>query len=175
MSESLKPKIEQALLGTSLAELGAKIEELAAEYGKEHDLNDLVLGFVQRQFDAVRETLEAPEQPDTVFSSVYEFVDEFLVTMYPYTKSREREVRWTQYWWAHEEALTRITVMWHRFEQLMRDEPATGLETFLHHHSDYHMQVIMAPEGVFDDSRRVDTDSIPLPSAPIPTKEETYA
>ena len=109
---------------------------------------------------------------ETQFSSVYEFVDNFLVVMYPTTQVRADDVRWTSRWWAHPEAVMRLTALWMRYEQLRQAEPATYIETFLRGHGDYHMARLMAPEGVFDDCRRMDMPSLPLKSDPVNGEKE---
>ena len=106
------------------------------------------------------------------FKSVYEFVDRFLVTAYPTTAVRADDVRWTGRWWAHPEAVLRLSALWMRYEQLRQAEPATYIETFLRNHGDYHMAKLMAPEGAFDDCRRVDTPSVPLKSSPVDSEKE---
>lgn len=111
------------------------------------------------------------EDKHTHFSNVYEFVDNLIAPLYPFPRSREREVRWARRWWAHPEAVARLYGLWMRFEQLKAAEPATYLETFLRVHADYHMRQLMIEGGVFDACRRQDEPSIPLPTDPL-RKEE---
>lgn len=111
-----------------------------------------------------------PSQPDQHFSSVYEFVTEFLAKMYPFVESRQRDVRWSPRWWAFPEAVARLSALWYRFEQLKQAEPATYLETFLRVHADYHMRYLMSEDSIFDAVKRDFEPSIPLPTDPM-TKE----
>ncbi|AGG66196.1 DUF4913 domain-containing protein [Corynebacterium callunae] len=171
MSEMIKQKVEQALLTPALSEVGAQIGELAQAYGHDNEIAQLLLNFVENELGNIKASLDTQSIPEPQFASVFEFVDDWLLHVYPYTQARERDVKWTPFWWSHPEAVLRLTSLWQRFENLRVAEPATYLETFLRVHADYHMRVLMADEGVFDDSRREDTPSIPLPSAPIPEKK----
>lgn len=112
------------------------------------------------------------EPVETQFQSVYEFVDRLLAPLYATTDIRISEVNWARRWWAHPEVVARLDGLWRRYEQLRTDEPATFMETFLRGHADYHMRQIMKPGGVFEDSKREDTPSVPLPTDPIPTKKK---
>lgn len=168
MSEMIKQKVEQALLAPALSEVGPHIGELAKAYGQDNNIAELVLEFVEEELGSIKTGLESKPPAEPQFASVFEFVDDWLLKVYPYTQARERSVKWTPFWWSHPEAVLRLTGLWQRFENLRVSEPATYLETFLRVHADYHMRFLMADEGIFDDSRREDTPSIPLPSAPIP-------
>lgn len=113
-----------------------------------------------------------------MYGSVYEFVEQFVAVMYPTTSTRVKDVRWSRQWWRHEEAVTRLGAMWHRFEQLRKEEPGTYVETFLRTCGDYHMGVLQRPGGVFEDCRREDTPSVPLPMeemVPVTAEYENQA
>ena len=99
------------------------------------------------------------------YKSVFEFVDKFLVVMYPTTNNRMKNIAWSPQWWNHHEVVARLNALWKRYEYLRAKEPNTALETFLHVHSDYHMRQIMKEDGVFADCKREDVPSCPLPVA----------
>lgn len=102
---------------------------------------------------------------ELAYPTVYHFVEEFIAVMYP--SANERDARWAPYWFRHKEAVARLTALWHRFEQLREEEPATYVETFLRVHGDYHMGVLQRSGGVFDECRREDTPSKPLRCMPL--------
>ncbi|WP_055122071.1 DUF4913 domain-containing protein [Corynebacterium oculi] len=100
-----------------------------------------------------------------VYPTVYHFVEEFIAVMYPSVAGGD--TRWAPQWWKHKEAVTRLTALWKRFEQLRLEEPGTYVETFLRVHGDYHMGVLQRPGGVFSECEREDTPSMPLRCAPL--------
>ncbi len=104
------------------------------------------------------------ELVEPAFPDVYHFVSEFLVSLYPVTTHRAKDVNWNGRWWKYPHAVVRLEALWQRFEQLRRDEPATFLETFLRVHADYHMAHLMADGGVFSDTKRQDFEASPLAS-----------
>lgn len=168
----MKDRIAAAVRDTLYEELREDITDaLDSEDTEEalEQLRDILEDKISERLEkTVREIIE-PEQ--TQFTDVVDFVTNFLTRMYPYTSVREKEIRWTKYWWNHEEAVARLSALWLRYEQLRKAEPSTYVETFLRVHGDYHMGVLMKPGGVFDDSRREDLKSIPLPTAPIPNQK----
>ncbi|WP_151550192.1 MULTISPECIES: DUF4913 domain-containing protein [Corynebacterium] len=113
------------------------------------------------QIDAVSDD----EVVEPLFPDVYTFVSDFLSHIYPAVAHRQREVNWNSKWWSYEHAVIRLEALWQRFEQLRRDEPATYLETFLRVHADYHMNQLMAEQGVFADTKRQDFPAHPLECA----------
>lgn len=108
---------------------------------------------------------EKIDPKDFHYKSVFEFVDKFLVTMYPTTDNRMKNVAWSPTWWNHPEVIARLDGLWKRYEYLRVKEPDTALETFLRLHGDYHMRQIMKDDGVFADCKREDVPSRPLPVA----------
>ncbi|MDY3128148.1 MAG: DUF4913 domain-containing protein [Corynebacterium sp.] len=169
----MKKHIEHIVQQELLENFGKNLHKGVSEVLDELENNDQIKpAFESRGREQASECArKLLEKPETHFATVYEFVDEFLVHMYPYPESRRSAVRWTGKWWAHPEAVARLSALWYRFEQLKKDEPATYLETFLRVHADYHMSVLMKEGGPFD-AARYDEKSIPLPSDPISTTHE---
>lgn len=44
---------------------------------------------------------EKIDPKDFHYKSVFEFVDKFLVTMYPTTDNRMKNIAWSPTWWNH--------------------------------------------------------------------------
>lgn len=166
MKELLSSFISAAVWESVKAEVNEAVIEEMNKLSEDADFQAQVQLAVGAELKAAKTSIEVND--DTMFSSVYDFFDEFLAVAYPYTAMRAQQLRWTKRWWAHPEAVMRLTALWHRFEYLVKHEPATYLETFLRVHSDYHMRVLMAPDGIFDDSKREDVESLPLPTEPMP-------
>ncbi|HAT6526225.1 TPA: DUF4913 domain-containing protein [Corynebacterium striatum] len=117
---------------------------------------------------------EKMDPKDFHYKNVFEFVDKFLVVMYPTTGNRLARVAWSPCWWKHAEVVARFDALWKRYEYLRAKEPDTALETFLRVHGDYHMRQIMKDDGVFADCKREDIPSVPLP-VQSPKKKKSAA
>lgn len=116
---------------------------------------------------------EKMDPRDFRYKNVYEFVDKFLVVMYPTTDNRLTRVAWSPFWWKHTEVVSRLDALWKRYEYLLATEPDTALETFFRVHGDYHMRHIMKDDGVFADCKREDIPSVPLPVQTAKRKKST--
>jgi len=102
------------------------------------------------------------------FGSVDEFVRDYLRHVYK-RRVDGRSRCWAAEWWRSEEAVVRLEALWRSWEA-MRLDAATGMSEWFRDHADYHMAVLLDPDGPFagattdaDTCRRGD----PLPySAP---------
>jgi hypothetical protein len=90
----------------------------------------------------------APEQnaPPPVFGSVDEWVNEHF--LYLYRRSLGGEYRWCREWWRHDEAVERLTALWHAWEA-MRNQPGTGTANWHREHLDHQLPVLMGRAGPF--------------------------
>lgn len=112
----------------------------------------------------------APSAPPTKYGSVDEFVREYLRHVYK-RRIDGRHRCWAGAWWRYEEAVIRLEALWRSWEHLRLD-PDVGMSVWWRDHADYHMAVLMDPDGPFGDategpenmSRRGD----PLPYVPPP-------
>lgn len=117
--------------------------------------------------------VSAAEAPPTLYyGSVDEFVREYLRHVYRRRIDGRNRV-WAARWWEHDEAVVRLEGLWRAWEHLRLD-PSTGMSVWLRDHADYHMAVLMDPDGPFhavdveaneNKSRKGD----PLPYLPPPT------
>jgi hypothetical protein len=88
-------------------------------------------------------TSAAPAAVAPCFGSVEDFVEGFLSVA---TELRTGgPVTWCPKWWAHPEAVLRITALWHAWETL-RLEPGTGTSTWWTLHYDPHMRLLVDAE-----------------------------
>ncbi|WP_129337489.1 DUF4913 domain-containing protein [Cellulomonas endophytica] len=81
-----------------------------------------------------------------VYGSVDEFVREWL--RYVYRRPVGHRLRWAADWWNYDEAVNRLTVMWRSWEAL-RQDPGVGMSHWYRDHADYHMAILLSPDGPF--------------------------
>lgn len=103
------------------------------------------------------------------YGSVDEFLSDYLRHVYKRRVDGRSRV-WAAEWWRYEEAVVRLEALWRSWEALRLD-PSTGMSEWLRDHADYHMGVLLDPDGPFagadseaDTCRRGD----PLPYAEPP-------
>ncbi|MGL4339998.1 MAG: DUF4913 domain-containing protein [Rhodoglobus sp.] len=107
---------------------------------------------------------------DLYFGSVDEFVREYLVFVYR-RRIDGRNRLWAGKWWEYEEAVIRLDALWRSWERL-RHDAATGMSVWWRDHADYHMNVLMDPEGPFagsaedDENRSKKGDPLPYVAPP---------
>ncbi|MEU5774598.1 DUF4913 domain-containing protein [Streptomyces venezuelae] len=82
-----------------------------------------------------------------IFPSVEEFVTEYLSAVV-HRRTDDGSHVWCPDWWAHAEAVARLTALWRAFEYLSSD-PALGMSNWWLHHADPHLAVLLDPHGPF--------------------------
>ncbi|MDT0612031.1 DUF4913 domain-containing protein [Streptomyces lancefieldiae] len=105
-----------------------------------------------------------------LFSSLEEFVEDYVtqVIRLPYG---EVPLAWCPSWWAHPEAVARLTTMWRAMEYL-RDDVALGMSVWWRDHFDPHMRMLRDPlAGPFAACRQAGghIDQPPLPTEAPPS------
>lgn len=107
---------------------------------------------------------ESGTPPPLFFGSVDEFVRDFvrLVFRRDVGETGRAEHRWSARWWESAEAVIRLEAMWRAWEQA-RNDPTTGISTWLRDHADHHMAILMNPAGPFAHSRDTASNNEPLP------------
>ena len=58
------------------------------------------------------------------------------------------EYRWCHQWWQHDEAISRLTALWHAWE-VLRLQPGTGIGTWYRDHLDHQLPILMGARGPF--------------------------
>ncbi len=90
---------------------------------------------------------QADAGAELCYGSVDEFVREYL--RYAYRRRIDGRHRcWAGKWWRFEEAVTRLEALWRSWEYL-RQDPAMGMTMWWRDHADYHMAMLMDPDGPF--------------------------
>jgi len=111
------------------------------------------------------------EGPQLHFGSVDEFVREYL--RYVYRRRIDGRSRcWAGEWWKYDEAVIRLEALWRAWEHL-RHDPATGMSVWWRDHADYHLPILMDPDGAFasatDGEHNTSRKGDPLPYVAPPT------
>lgn len=108
--------------------------------------------------------------PDAVYGSVVEFVENYLSMTYQRQVTDTTETVWCPEWWRHPEAVARLDSLWRAWERY-RMEGATGLSEWFIGHADLQMKQLFAPTGPFRycSARHGHKDLLsPLPTAEPP-------
>ena len=109
------------------------------------------------------EITETPAEPTTYFPNLDAFVREFICPIFRRNvgEAGRAEHRWSAQWWKSAEAIIRLEALWRTFEQARLDP--TAMSAWLRDHADYHLNVLMSPNGPFANSKDVSTLDKPLP------------
>lgn len=105
-----------------------------------------------------------------VYSSVVEFVENYLSVVYRRDLSDPDEFAWCPEWFRHAEAAVRLDALWRAWEYLRRSNDPDMSVWFLDH-ADPHMRALLDPRGPFRYCRtaRGHSDEMnPLPLRPAP-------
>ncbi|WP_436786931.1 DUF4913 domain-containing protein [Yinghuangia sp. YIM S10712] len=97
----------------------------------------------ETDFDSVDDE-EQEVRSELVFSSLEDFVTRYIAQVVRRRLSRSVAM-WCPAWWAHEEAVARLSVLWRAFEHLKEDE-ALGLSFWWTQHADPHLSALMDPD-----------------------------
>ncbi len=84
--------------------------------------------------------------PDPVFSRAEDWVEAYFRPIF--RRPLGGEFRWCARWWAHPEAVSRLTALWRTWEQY-RLEPATGISDWYGGHLDHHLPILLGARGPF--------------------------
>jgi hypothetical protein len=108
------------------------------------------------------------QAPAPVFETVEDWMDGYFLPMY--RRPLGGEFRWCPRWWAHPEAVSRLTALWRSWEAC-RLEPATGISDWYRDHLDHHLPILLGARGPF---YQCDPGTGHLDSDPFPTDEIDY-
>lgn len=84
--------------------------------------------------------------PQPAFTNVAAWVEGYFVPMY--RRPLGGEYRWCAQWWAHGEAISRLTALWQSWEAL-RWQPGTGIATWYASYLDPQLPALLGPRGPF--------------------------
>lgn len=86
------------------------------------------------------------ESPQPVFANVAAWVEGYFIPMY--RRPLGGEYRWCAQWWAHAEAISRLTALWQAWEAL-RWQAGTGIATWYASYLDPGLPALLGPRGPF--------------------------
>ncbi|SDS71756.1 DUF4913 domain-containing protein [Microlunatus soli] len=113
---------------------------------------------------------EPEEEIELQFGSVDEFVRDYLRHMYKRRIDGRNRV-WSARWWEVGEAIVRLEALWRSWEYL-RQDPSTGMSVWWRDHADYHLAILLSPDGPFaetaDEPENTNRRGDPLPYLPPP-------
>lgn len=108
---------------------------------------------------------DTEEEIELQFGSVDEFVRDYLRHIYRRRIDGRNRV-WSARWWENGEAIVRLEALWRSWEYL-RQDPSTGMSVWWRDHADYHLGVLLSPDGPFgegaDDPENLNRRGDPLP------------
>lgn len=90
---------------------------------------------------------ETEELPARRYETLDAFVSDFLVSALWIDLTGQTRI-WCPEWWRHSGAILRLDALHRAFEGL-RQDPATGMSTWILHHADPHMAALTSPQGIF--------------------------
>ncbi|MET8654994.1 DUF4913 domain-containing protein [Nocardia aurea] len=89
------------------------------------------------------------ERPDGwQYSSVVEFVENYLSMIYRRQVTDLSNIAWCPQWWQHKEAVVRLEALWRAWE-FYRQNASQGLSTWFLKHADPQMEQLLNPAGPF--------------------------
>ena len=115
------------------------------------------------------ELLDLAEPPRPYYSTLPEWVQEWLLPLYRRSISGHHRI-WCPEWWRHDEAVARLDALWRAWEHLRLD-PATGLSVWFRDHADHHMSILLDADGPLKgcDGTHSQRPLDPLPHEPPPS------
>lgn len=111
----------------------------------------------------------SPQHLKLFYRNSQEFFTQYLRHIYRRDVGEEgrAEFRWSARWWECTEAVVRMDAMWRAWEHL-RTGDNLCLSVWFQDHADYHMAILLSPEGPFAHSKDTATSAEPLPHEPGP-------
>ena len=129
---------------SELDQLRVAVDQLTARvHGLSQDLEEL------GALLAPEESGEPPDRPAPV-EPVYPTLDQWVEDYFLATFHRHPggEFRWCHQWHDHPEAVTRLEALWRAWE-VLRLDPGLGIATWLTHHLDPQLPILMGRAGPF--------------------------
>ncbi|MFI6575240.1 DUF4913 domain-containing protein [Nocardiopsis sp. NPDC050513] len=115
--------------------------------------------------DGAEETTDSSDQP--VHGNAVDFFESYFRHVYKRRVGIRNQYRWSARWWENPEALIRVDAVWRAWESLSAD-PSTGMSSWLRDHADYHMGILLSPDGPMGGAEDQNQAGEPLPHDPPP-------
>ena len=84
--------------------------------------------------------------PEPVYLDLADWVTDHFLPIFRRTLGGE--YRWCAQWWRHDEAVSRLTALWHSWE-VLRLQPGTGISTWYRDHLDHQLPILLGARGPF--------------------------
>ena len=116
--------------------------------------------------------------PEPVYTSLGDWVTDHFLPVFRRTLGGE--YRWCCQWWQHDEAVSRLTSLWHSWE-VLRLRPGTGISAWYREHLDHQLPILMGARGPFYQCSETahreprETAAVPAPADWWDTDEDTDA
>jgi Domain of unknown function (DUF4913) len=140
------------------ADLAARVDDLAAQVAVlSNELTDLASAVYAGDLSAL-----PPAATSLRYATLQEWVHEYFAPTFGRLVGGEH--RWCPQWHEHAEAITRLEALWRSWEALRLD-PALGMATWLGHHLDQQLPILMGRQGPFAQctpDRHVSASRLPL-------------
>ena len=164
----LESSVHQALFDALRSQVETHLNDRILDYAdglaNRDDFTKALDAVADKAYQQLEEELFGAPPPTPQFFDEYDFFLEFLAPAYGNTEAALTRVNWSDQWYNHEQELLRIHELWQRYELLRRTEPSTYVETFLRTYADYHMDRLMRPGGILDETSDTFADALPLPN-----------
>jgi hypothetical protein len=142
-------------------ELETRVDEIAANVAAlTSELTDLASAVYAGELSA-----PTPARPSPRYATLDEWVEEYFAPTFG--RLVGGELRWCAQWQQHAEAITRLEALWRSWEALRLD-PALGMATWLGHHLDQQLPILLGRQGPFSQcsrDRHVPATRLPLVAA----------
>ena len=100
--------------------------------------------------------------PPPAFSSLTSWVEHSYVTCY--IRKLSQTLRWCPQWWAHPEAIVRLTALWQTWESARASKEPAAMADWLRTYLDAINPVLLSPDGPFSScTLERHTDNRPQP------------
>lgn len=93
------------------------------------------------------EAVASDDSVGLVYDTLEQFVADHLAGMYRRQVTDSTAHIWCPYWFKHAEAVARLDILWHTWEDSRRGTHADAGMWW--HEADYHMGILLDPEGPF--------------------------
>lgn len=107
--------------------------------------------------------------PQTAYTDAVDFFERYLRHVFRRRVGIRGQNRWSARWWEIPEVLLRVDSLWRSWESLSTD-PDMGMSVWLRDHADYHMGVLLSPDGPMATAEDSNGQNEPLPHEPVPNR-----
>ncbi|WP_017585617.1 DUF4913 domain-containing protein [Nocardiopsis ganjiahuensis] len=108
------------------------------------------------------ETADNNGSSEPLHTDAVDFFDRYFRHVYKRRVGVRNQHRWSARWWDIPEVVIRMDAIWRAWESLSSD-PTVGMSTWLRDHADYHMSILLSPDGPMANAEDSNQHGEPLP------------